>query len=557
MAPLSGCPASSTKLPTEMLPAGSGPAPAGPEKAGRRTLSRVAAVVALSFSSGLPLGLVWIAIPDWMRSIGVDIRVVGLFTLAQAPWSFKFLWSPLMDRFRLPFWGRRRGWIAVAQVALAVCGLWLSGVGDRPETPWVALAVTLAVALAAATQDIAIDAYAVDVLRKEEHGVAVGLRTALYRAAMTLSGGLAIWAAASLGWGAVNLLLGLGYLPLLLVTSRAPEPEEATAGPRSLRDAVWLPFLECLSRHRAVEILVFVVLYKLADALSQSLLRPFLIDMGYGEFDRGFVLGTAGVALTIAGTFLGGVASSRIGLGHALWVFGFLQVFSNIGYVLITYWPGGRPVMYGAMAFEMVTSGLGMGAFGVLLLRITEKRFSATQYALFSSLFGLPRILGGPITGLIVHAAGWRAFFWFTIAAGVPGLLLLRRFAPIGQREPRFTVETAEVRRRMTGRQIARRGVVGALLTAVVGGAWMIGLGAIQAYRAAPAAGFDFGAAAAAFFRPATVGGFTQLVAVFVVGVRGGLGTAALLTARHGERALAGDEGGAQEAGGAGTPASR
>ena len=272
---------------------------------------------------------------------------------------------------------------------------------------------------------------------------------------MTLSGGLAIWAAASLGWGAVNILLGLVYLPLVLVTWRSPEPEEPAAGPKTLRDAIWLPFLECLSRHRAVEILVFVVLYKLADALSQSLLRPFLIDMGYGGFDRGFVLGTAGVALTIAGTFLGGIACTRIGLGHSLWIFGFFQVFSNIGYVLITYWPGGRPVMYGAMAFEMVTSGLGMGAFGVLLLRITEKRFSATQYALFSSLFGLPRILGGPITGLIVDAAGWRTFFWFTIVAGVPGLILLQRFAPLGVREPRFTAETVEVRRRMTGRQIA------------------------------------------------------------------------------------------------------
>ena len=326
-------------------------------------------------------------------------------------------------------------------------------------------------------------------------------------------------------------------LPLVLVTARSPEPEEPAAAPRTLRDAVWLPFLECLSRHRAVEILVFVVLYKLADALSQSLLRPFLIDMGYGEFDRGFVLGTAGVALTIAGTFLGGLACTKMGLGHALWVFGFLQAFSNLGYILITYWPGGRPVMYGAMAFEMVTSGLGMGAFGVLLLRITEKRFSATQYALFSSLFGLPRILGGPITGLIVDAAGWRTFFWITIAAGAPGLVLLQRFAPLGTREPRFTVETVEARRRMTGRQIARRGVAGAIATALVGGLWMIGLVAVKAYRKDPAAGFDLPAAVAAFFRPATVGGWTQLVAILVVGVLGGLGTAALLTARHGDRA--------------------
>jgi len=498
----------------------------------------VPAVVLLSFSSGLPLGLVWIAIPDWMRDIGFDIRIVGLFTLAQAPWSFKFVWSPLMDRYRPPFWGRRQGWIALAQIALFACGLWLAGVGDRPETPWVVLALTLGIALAAATQDIAIDAYAVDVLRKEEHGVAVGLRTALYRAAMTMSGGLAIWGAASFGWGAVNLVLAIVFVPLLLVTWRSPEPEVPTVEPRSLRDAIWLPFLECLSRHRAVEILVFVVLYKLADALSQSLLRPFLNDMGYGEFDRGFVLGTAGVALTLAGTFLGGVACTRMGLSRALWIFGFLQIFSNIGYVLITWWPGDRPLMYGAMAFEMITSGLGMGAFGVLLLRITERRFSATQYALFSSLFGLPRILAGPVTGLVVDAAGWRWFFWGTMVAGIPGLLLLQRFAPIGSREPEFEVAAPPVRERMTGRQITARGVAGAVVTALVGGFWMIVLAAIKTMRADAATGFDLARAADGFFHPASIGGWTQIVALVVVALGAGLATAALYTARHGGRAV-------------------
>ena len=157
-----------------------------------RTLS----VALLSFSSGLPLGLVWYSIPDWMRSIGVDIRVVGLFSLAQAPWAFKVIWSPLMDRYVPPFWGRRRGWMAVTQIALGVLGLFLAGVGNRPETIWVVGALALAIALASATQDIAIDAYAVEVLRPDEQGAAVGARVALYRAAMVLSGGAAITMAA-------------------------------------------------------------------------------------------------------------------------------------------------------------------------------------------------------------------------------------------------------------------------------------------------------------------------------------------------------------------------
>jgi MFS family permease len=245
---------------------------------------RTAAVALLSFSSGLPLGLVSLSIPDWMRDIGVDIRVVGLFTLAQAPWAFKVVWSPLMDRYVPPFWGRRRGWMAVTQVALAVLGLLLAGVGQEPDAIWVVGALVLAIALASASQDIAIDAYAVEVLRKEEQGAAVGARIALYRAAMVVSGGAAITAAARIGWPAVNALLALVYVPMLLLTWKAPEPELAAPVPKTLREAVWHPFLGFLTRHRALEMLTFVVLYKFADNLAQALTRPFLITALHYNF---------------------------------------------------------------------------------------------------------------------------------------------------------------------------------------------------------------------------------------------------------------------------------
>src|SRR5215813_1839637 len=179
---------------------------------------RTASVALLSFSSGLPLGLVWLAIPDWMRSIGVDIRVVGLLGLAQAPWSFKMLWSPLMDRYAPPFLGRRRGWAAIAQVALLGLTLALAGVGAHPDTPWVVGALALAIAFASATQDIAVDAYAVEVLRHDEQGVAVGARTALYRAAMFVAGGASITLAGRYSWPAVNVGLALLFVPMLLVT---------------------------------------------------------------------------------------------------------------------------------------------------------------------------------------------------------------------------------------------------------------------------------------------------------------------------------------------------
>src|ERR1044072_3310841 len=176
---------------------------------------RTAFVVLQSFASGLPLGLVWYAIPDWMRDIGVDIRLVGLITLAQAPWTFKVFWSPLMDRYVPPFWGRRRGWMAVTQLLLAVLVLMLAGLGERPEAGWIVGALPFAIAIASASQDIAIDAYAVEVLRTEEQGAAVGARLAFYRAALLVSGGVSITLGARVGWPAANGVLAVLFLPLL------------------------------------------------------------------------------------------------------------------------------------------------------------------------------------------------------------------------------------------------------------------------------------------------------------------------------------------------------
>jgi PAT family beta-lactamase induction signal transducer AmpG len=372
-----------------------------------------------------------------MRDAGVDIRVVGLLTIAQAPWSFKVFWSPLMDRYVPPFWGRRRGWMAVTQITLAALVLMLAGAGGRPDAIWVVGALAFAIAIASASQDIAIDAYAVEVLRPEEQGAAVGTRLAFYRAAMLVSGGAAITLAAQVSWPVVNAVLALVFVLMVGLTWRSPEPEAPPTPPQTLRDAVWLPLAGLFRRDRAIEILAFVVLYKLSDQLAQSLTRPFLIDMGYDAFHRGIALATVSVALTILGTFAGGLVTTVVGLGRALWMFGALQIFSNAGYFLLSVLNHPALVaMYGATGFEVFTSGLGMGAFGVLLLRLTEKRFSATQYALFSSLFALPRVVAGPITGFTVNAVGWPWFFLLTMVLGVPGLIMLARFVPLGVREP-------------------------------------------------------------------------------------------------------------------------
>jgi MFS transporter, PAT family, beta-lactamase induction signal transducer AmpG len=487
---------------------------------------RTASVVLLSFASGLPLGLVWVAIPDWMRDIGVDIRVVGLITLAQAPWTFKVMWAPLMDRYVPPFWGRRRGWMAVTQVALLVLGLMVAGVGQRPEAIWVVGALAMAIALAAASQDIAIDAYAVEVLRKDEQGAAAGARAAVYRAAYSVAGSLAISLAARYGWPAVNLLLALMYLPMLVLTWKSPEPDVPAPPPTTLREAVWQPFLSFITRPRALEILAFVVLYKLSDQLTQSLTRPFLIDMGYDADQRGVVLGAITLLTTFGGAIFGSWLTTLVGLGHSLWIFGFLQLFSNVGYYILSIL--GRPIgmaLYGAAGFELLASGMGTGAFSVLLLRLTEKRFSATQYALFSSLFALPRVVAGPITGFTVNAVGWPTFFLSTLVVGIPGLLMLHRFAPFGVREPRIEHDGRPAAAPVSG--MLGPGVVAALGLTVVAGLAVATLDAMQKTRATPPVAFDIGAAVWRLSHPADVGGWVQIVGILAFAFVGGMFIAA------------------------------
>jgi PAT family beta-lactamase induction signal transducer AmpG len=500
---------------------------------------RTIAVVLLSFSSGLPLGLVWYAIPDWMRDIGVDIRLVGLLTLAQAPWAFKVVWAPLMDHFVPPFWGRRRGWIAIAQLALLVCTLMLAGVGDHPDALWVVGAVALAIATASASQDIAYDAYTVDVLETDEQGAAAGARTAMYRAAMAVSGGLSITLASQWGWAAVNAGLAAIYLPMLALTWMAPPSPQTAAPPPTLRAALWQPFVAFLSKPRALEILAFVVFYKLADQLAQSLTRPFLIDMGYGAYDRGLALATVGLAATMSGALLGGWVTTLVGLGRGLWIFGLLQLLSNAGFYLVARaGEPNLPLMYAATSFELLTSGLGTGAFAVLLLRLTAKRFSATQYALFSSLFALPRLAAGPITGFTVHAIGWPAFYLATIVAGVPGLWLLARLVPWGVREPVFDADEEATLPQPTPSTafLIRRGLLGGVLSAVAGLAVLVLLAALDAAAASPGGSLDLSSALAATLRVDDASGWIQMAGLLTFAAMAGVLAAAIASVRGGPR---------------------
>jgi len=507
---------------------------------------RLVSVALQSFASGLPLGLVWIAIPTWMTQAGVDIKVVGLFTLAQAPWTFKFLWSPLMDRYPPPFMGRKRGWIFIAQLALLGLSLWLAAASGPPVSVGVIGLLSLATGLTAATQDIAVDAYAVEVLRREEQGAAVGARTAMYRAAMFFSGGLSITLASDFdlnvlglhlghwsgSWKTVNYLMAACWIPLLVVTWKSPEPDAVPDPPQTLRQAVWEPFLGFLAQHRALEILAFVVLYKLSDNLTQALTRPFLVQVGFDATDVGVVTGTISLAATLVGTFLGGLLTNSLGLGRALWVFGFFQIFSNLGYALVAHVGPNKPIMYAAVAFELGSTGLGSGAFGVLLLRLTQKRFSATQFALLSSLFSISRVLAGPPAGLLADAIGWRDFFILTVFTGIPGLLMLHRFVPWGVREIEFQAAGPAVGQPLGRRELAARAALGGVMASAAGVLTTAVLWGIRSFR--DHHGFHFLHQVGQVLRPQTLGAWTTLIGVLVIGLTVALMTAATLVARQG-----------------------
>lgn len=443
---------------------------------------RLGAVTLLSLSSGLPFGLVATAMPAWLQWANVDLKTNALLTLTQLPYGLKFVWSPLMDWLKPPRLGFRRGWILLCQLGLAAAvgalALLATGVDtcDRATQgaacdalaapPPVVLALIAGLALlisfASASQDIAYDAYAVDVLEKEEHGAAVGARSALYRAGMWLSGSIAISAGPSLGWGWTLGLQAAIYLALLPVTVFAPEPRTPHQPPARIIDAIWQPFVGFLGRPRALEITAFVLLYRLADSFAGALISPFLLQKGFSALDVGVVRGAVGVVGTLAGNVAGGLLAGRIGVGRALWVCGVLQILSNAGYAGVAVVDPGTglwrlPLALGggaaasislplqaAIFVETLTGGMGWGAFGVLLLRLTDKRFSATQYALFSSLVGLARTFVGPPAGIMADAMGWAPFFLVSMAFGLPGLWVLRRFVPWGDDPKEVTGESLE-----------------------------------------------------------------------------------------------------------------
>lgn len=412
--------------------------------AGRETLRvlltrKMAICVFTGFSSGLPLYLLLNLLPAWLRSEGVDLKTIGFFALIQFPYTWKFLWAPLLDRYALPLLGRRRSWSLLMQIGLLLSIGALGGLSPASGIgPVLWLAALLA--LFSATQDIALDAYRRELLGEAELGLGNAVHVNAYRIAGLVPGSLSLILADILPWSQVFWITSAFMLPGMVMILLVDEPAAAAAAPKTLRQAVVDPFNEFMQRsgvRGALLVLAFIFLYKLGDSLCTALATPFYLDMGFTKTDIGLIAKHAGLWPAVIGGLLGGLWMVRLGINRALWLFGVVQVASIFGFAWLA-WIGPqseigvdqRLALAAVIGVEALGVGLGTSAFVAFIARTTHPAYTATQFALFTSLAAVPRTFINASAGWLVEQLSWFGFFQLCIVLALPGMLLLSRVAP-------------------------------------------------------------------------------------------------------------------------------
>lgn len=390
---------------------------------------RMLVALLMGFSCGLPLLLTISLLQAWMKEEGVDLTVIGLMALVGLPYTLKFLWSPIVDRFTLPFLGRRRGWLLVAQLflMLSIVGLGLTNpANNHLMVAFAALLVTFF----SASQDIVVDAYRREDLPDEELGLGSSLYVNGYRVGMLLASGGGLIMADHMSYSMVYVIMAACMLPGVITTILAPEPDVAAGTPTNLKEAVIGPLVEYFSRNGAVWILVFILLYKIGDQMASAMTTPFYLDIGFSKTEIGAVVKLFGFWATIAGSLIGGILMLRLGINRSLWIFGFLQALSTAGFAILAKIGYSIAMLSGVIAFENLSAGMGTAAYVAFMASITNKKFTATQYALLTSLMGVPRVMASAPTGFLAKNIGWEGFFIFCTLIAIPGMLLLFKFAP-------------------------------------------------------------------------------------------------------------------------------
>lgn len=383
-------------------------------------------VLLFGFSSGLPLALSGSTLQAWMAKEKIDLTTIGLISLVGIPYSLKPLWAPLMDRYIPPFLGRRRGWILITQILLCIAILSVSQFDPINALSIIAVLAFL-IAFLSASQDIVIDAYRVEILKTEEFGLGASLANMGYRIALIVTGGIALILSDQFPWQQVYQFMAAAMLIGLIATWYADEPE-ASPSPKNLKDAVFLPLIDFLNRPKVFEVATFVFLYKLDAVFASALVTPFLTQLGFSGTEIGSVFKIYGVVATIVGTFVGGAFLTRLGLLRSLWTFGILQGLAGLSFFFLAHLGRNYPMMVTAITAENFFSGMGTSAYAAFLMSLCNKKFTATQFALVSSLMALTRSVGTSYSGAIAKNFGWEIYFIISILIAVPALALLLRY---------------------------------------------------------------------------------------------------------------------------------
>ena len=387
---------------------------------------RFTIITLLAFSSGLPLALSGSVLQAWYTVSGVSLMSIGLLTLVHQPYVYKFLWAPFSDRF-VPFkLGRRRSWLLLAQLALALT-LFAMGMLSPTREPLLLAGLALALAFFSATQDIVFDAYRTEILYASEYGIGASLNTIGYRFAMIVAGAIGLILADHLGWRFMYSFMAVLMLLEVLVTLKAPRPESASERPASFRLAVVLPFKEFMTRPYAGLMLLFIVIYKLSDVFVLSLNSVFILrHLGFSLTVVGSIGKTVGLGASLLGTVVAGFLFKRLGLYRALFAFGVFQCLTNLGYLALACVGKSLWLYVLAHFLEMFGTGLSAVAFVAFLMVLCDQRYTATQFALFSALGAVGLTYVGPLAAFSVQHVGWIWFYFGTVLVGIPALLLLR-----------------------------------------------------------------------------------------------------------------------------------
>jgi PAT family beta-lactamase induction signal transducer AmpG len=400
---------------------------------------RMLICVFTGFSSGLPLYVLLTLVPGWLRSEHVDLKAIGLFTLVQFPYTWKFVWAPLLDRFAFPLLGRRRGWMLTTQCALLLSISLIGGL--VPGTDLKAIAALAAItAFLSASQDIVLDAYRREILSDAELGLGTAVHVNAYKIAGLIPGSLSLVLADHLPWPTVFLITALFMLPGVGMTLLVSEPTVPAGAPRTLRAAIAEPFVEFLGRAgwtQAALVLSFIFLYKLGDSMATALATPFYLDMGFTKSEIGLIAKNAGLWPSVFGGLVGGLWMVKLGINRALWLFGVAQALSILGFAALSQLPGDRFALACAIGFEALGVGLGTAAFTAFIARTTNPRYTATQFALFTSLAAVPRTLINATTGWMVEQLGWFEFYLLCTVLAIPGMVLLQWVAPWNEKHRR------------------------------------------------------------------------------------------------------------------------